>query len=83
MSNVFRGTTYAKILTRLNSGAFQYEADSDIPQREFLDCLSQIRRQAQQKQLEVLLNREQVEGLSPQERNDLLCLLSDLHQVGF
>lgn len=79
----FRGTTYAKILARLNREAFQYEADSDIPQREFLDCLSQIRRQAQQKQLEVLLNREQVEGLSPQERNDLLCLLSDLHQVGF
>jgi DNA primase len=76
----FRGTQHARVLARLNSGQFQYEADSDVPAREFRDCLGQIRRQAQQKQLDVLLQREQVEGLTEQERNDLLCLLSEVHK---
>ncbi len=75
----FRGSPYEKALLRLNSHQFHYDEESDIPQREFRDCLAQIRRQAQQKQLDQLLLKEQAEGLSEQERNDLLCLLSELH----
>ena len=75
----FRGTKHASAIARLASRQVAYEAESDIPQREFRDCLSQIKRQAQQQQLEQLLQREQVAGLTEQERNDLLCLLSELH----
>lgn len=75
----FRGTKHATALARLGSRQVQYEAGSDIPRREFRDCLNQIRRQAKQQQLEHLLQKEQVTGLSRQERNDLLCLLSELH----
>lgn len=77
----FRATEYEAALSRLTSGQFQYPADSDIPLKEFRDCLTQIRRQAQQQQLDKLLQQEQVEGLTAQERNDLLCLLSELHHL--
>ncbi|WP_287601608.1 DNA primase [Thiothrix sp.] len=77
----FRATEYEVALSRLTSGQFQYPADSDIPLKEFRDCLTQIRRQAQQQQLDKLLQQEQVEGLTAQERNDLLCLLSELHHL--
>ena len=77
----FRGTEYEAALSRLTSGQFQYPADSDIPPKEFRDCLAQIQRQARQQQLEKLLQQEQVEGLTAQERNDLLCLLSELHHL--
>jgi DNA primase len=75
----FRGTEYEGTLSRLASGQFQYPVDSDIPIKEFRDCLTQIKRQAQQRQLDKLLQQEQIAGLTAQERNDLLCLLSEVH----
>lgn len=77
----FRGTEHEAVLARLTSGQLRYPADSEIPLKEFRDCLTQIRRQAQQRQLEKLLQQEQMEGLTPQERSDLLCLLSEMHRL--
>lgn len=76
----FRETRYAKVLAQLNSWQMPYEATSEVPAREFADCLAQIRRQAQEKQVEQLLNREQLQGLSAQEQVDLLSLLTELHR---
>lgn len=78
----FRDTPYATALARLHGLQFNYDVESDLLVREFCDCLAQIKRQAQQKQLDQLLQNEQVNGLNPQERNDLLCLLSELHNSG-
>lgn len=76
----FRQTEYEAILQRLSSWQPEY-ADQDVMQREFAECLQQIRRQAQKNQLETLLHRERTIGLSQQERNDLLSLLSELHGI--
>ncbi len=77
----FRQTEYEQALKRLSN----WKPDTDdetVIRREFTDCLQQIRRQARQKKLETLLHRERTQGLSIQERNDLLCLLSELHNLG-
>lgn len=76
----FRQTEYEAILQRLSGWQPEY-ADQDVMQREFAECLQQIRRQAQKNQLETLLHRERTIGLSQQERNDLLSLLSELHGI--
>lgn len=76
----FRQTEYEAILQRLSGWQPDY-ADQDVMQREFAECLQQIRRQAQKNQLETLLHRERTIGLSQQERNDLLSLLSELHGI--
>ena len=78
----FRGTPHASALARLLGLQIDYDAESDLLVREFCDCLAQIKRQAQQQRLDQLLQREQVTGLNTQERNDLLCLLSELHNSG-
>lgn len=78
----FRGTPHALALARLLGLQIDYDAESDLLVREFCDCLAQIKRQAQQQRLDQLLQREQVTGLNTQERNDLLCLLSELHNSG-
>lgn len=77
----FRHTEHAVLLGQLSQWQVNTD-DADILVREFNDCLHEVRRQAQQQQLETLLHRERTQGLSIQERNDLLCLLSDLHQTG-
>lgn len=77
----YRQTEYERALKRLSN--WRPETDDEaVIRREFTDCLQQIRRQAREKQLETLLHRERTEGLSAQERNDLVCLLSELHNLG-
>ncbi|HRJ52583.1 MAG TPA: DNA primase [Candidatus Thiothrix moscowensis] len=77
----FRQTEHEQVLMRLSS--WRPETDDEaVIRREFSDCLQQIRRQANQQRLEALLHRERTEGLSVQERHDLLCLLSELHNLG-
>lgn len=74
----FRQTGHENALRRLSNWRPD-TADEAVMRREFSDCLRQIRRQARQEQLERLLHRERTEGLNAQERHDLVCLLSDLH----
>jgi DNA primase len=74
----FRGTEHEKILLKLMKWQPQ-EADMQILQQEFQDCFRQIKRQARQKALEVLLHKEQTQGLNLQEKHDLLSLLDDIH----
>lgn len=77
----FRQTEYEQALNRLSNWRPDTN-DEAVIRQEFTDCLQQIRRQAREKQLETLLHRERTEGLSAQERNDLVCLLSELHNLG-
>ncbi|MBU0654457.1 MAG: DNA primase [Gammaproteobacteria bacterium] len=77
----YRQTEHEQALKRLSNWRPETD-DETVIRREFTDCLQQIRRQAYEKQLETLLHRERTEGLSAQERNDLVCLLSELHNLG-
>ncbi|WP_020395955.1 DNA primase [Thiolinea disciformis] len=71
----FRGTRYEAALMKLM--AWQpVQAEQGILQREFQDCLRQIAKQARQKAIDDLLHKEQLQGLSEQEKQDLLSLLS-------
>ncbi|MCB1622873.1 MAG: toprim domain-containing protein, partial [Thiothrix sp.] len=74
----FRGTGHEKILGNLM--AWQpARADAALLQREFQDCLRQVKRKVHEKALDSLFYKEQTEGLSPQERHDLLSLLQEIH----
>ncbi|MEZ5476092.1 MAG: DNA primase [Thiolinea sp.] len=74
----FRDTQHEKVLLKLMSWQPR-ETEEQVLQREFQDCFRQIKRQARQKALELLLHKEQTQGLSPQEKHDLLSLLDDIH----
>ena len=76
----FRGSSYEAALARLHGLHFDDDVENELIVREFRDCLQQVKRQAQQKQLDQLLQRSQISELNEQERHDLLCLLSELHQ---
>lgn len=74
----FRGSEYEAPL--INLIKWQPSTDDDaVLEREFQDCLRQIRKKAHENQLESLLHKERVKGLSPQEKNDLMILLSEMH----
>jgi DNA primase len=77
----FRQTEHEAVVWHLSNWKPETE-DESVIKREFADCLRQIRRQANQQKLEILLHRERTDGLSVQERNDLLCLLTELHHPG-
>ncbi|MCB1637896.1 MAG: DNA primase, partial [Thiothrix sp.] len=77
----FRGTGHEKALGNLV--AWQpAQADAALLQREFQDCLRQIKRKVHEKALDLLFYKEQTEGLTPQERHDLLSLLQEIHGPG-
>lgn len=72
----FRNTPHEKALRKLLGWQPRGVGD-EVLRREFQDCLRQIRRQARQKALETLLHKEQTQGLTFQEKHDLLSLLGD------
>ncbi len=74
----FRGSEYEAPLINLTKWRPSTD-DITVLQREFQDCLRQIRKKAHENQLESLLHKERVQGLSPQEKNDLMILLSEMH----
>jgi len=74
----FRGSEYEAPLINLTKWRPSTD-DNAVLKREFQDCLRQIRKKAHENQLESLLHKERVEGLSPQEKNDLMILLSEMH----
>ena len=74
----FRGSEYEAPLINLTKWRPSTD-DEAVLQREFQDCLRQIRKKAHENQLESLLHKERVTGLSPQEKNDLMILLSEMH----
>ena len=76
----FRNTEYENSLLKLMNWQPK-EADAQILQQEFQDCFRQIKRQAHQKAIEVLLYKEQTQGLNQQEKHDLLSLLGDIHDA--
>ncbi|PID50002.1 MAG: DNA primase [Proteobacteria bacterium] len=76
----FRGTVHEQVLLKLMQWQ-PNESEEGLLLREFEDCLCQIRRQAHQKALDKLLHKEQTEGLTFQEKHDLLSLLHDIHNV--
>ena len=74
----FRGSKYEALLINLIKWQ-PNSSDNTVFRQEFQDCLRQIRKKAHENQLESLLHKERVEGLSPQEKNDLMILLSEMH----
>jgi len=74
----FRGSEYEAPLINLIKWQ-PNSSDKTVFRQEFQDCLRQIRKKAHENQLESLLHKERVEGLSPQEKNDLMILLSEMH----
>lgn len=74
----FRGSEYEAPLINLTKWRPKTD-DKTVLQREFQDCLRQIRKKARENRLESLLHKERVTGLSPQEKNDLMILLSEIH----
>ncbi len=57
---------------------WQPKSDDDaMLAREIKDCLRQIRKQAYEKKLEYLLQKERINGLDNLEKRDLLALLSE------
>jgi DNA primase len=75
----FRDTKYEALLIHLTKWQAS-TTDIKVLQNEFQDCLRQIRKKAHETQLEALLHKERVEGLSSQEKHDLLMLLADKKQ---
>lgn len=71
----FRGTRYEASLVKL-MGWQPVQMEEAIMHQEFQDCLRQIAKQARQQAIDVLLHKEQLQGLSSQEKNDLLSLLT-------
>jgi DNA primase len=74
----FRGSKYEALLIILTKWHPKH-SDIQILRQEFQDCLRHIRKMAHENQLESLLHKERVQGLSPQEKNDLKILLSEMH----
>jgi DNA primase len=74
----FRGSKYEALLIILTKWHPRH-SDIQILRQEFQDCLRHIRKMAHENQLESLLHKERVQGLSPQEKNDLKILLSEMH----
>ena len=74
----FRGSEYEAPLINLIKWQ-PNSSDKTMFRKEFQDCLRQIRKKAHENQLESLLHKERVKGLSPQEKNDLMILLSEMH----
>lgn len=75
----FRNTKYEALLINLTKWQAS-TTDIKVLQNEFQDCLRQIRKKAHETQLETLLHKERVEGLSSQEKHDLLVLLTNKEQ---
>jgi DNA primase len=75
----WRGTEYEASLTSLIK--WQPESDDDeILAQEFQDCLRQIRKQAHEKKLEILLQKDRTGELNNQEKKDLMVLFQEVHR---
>ncbi|TXH69265.1 MAG: DNA primase [Thiothrix sp.] len=72
----FRGTTHEKTLQKLMLWQPQ-SSDEILLKREFQDCLQRMKKQAMDKAIEGLLAKDQTQGLSAQEKHDLLSLLQE------
>jgi DNA primase len=76
-----RDSPYAKALQQLHSSTVRALLDETTCEREFRDCLVEIKRQAFQQKIDLLVQKEQLSGLTDQERNDLLVILDEIHHL--
>jgi DNA primase len=76
-----RDSSYAKALQQLHSSTVRALLDETTCEREFRDCLVEIKRQAFQQKIDLLVQKEQLSGLTDQERNDLLVILDEIHNL--
>ena len=76
-----RDSPYAKALQQLHSSTVRALLDETTCEREFRDCLVEIKRQAFQQKIDLLVQKEQLSGLTDQERNDLLVILDEIHNL--